>query len=140
MTVEVPSPSRGRRPGRRSLDTDLLRVKRLDIDLNDSELAHCQRQADAAGVPVRRWARRVLLGVKVAAAQPAELRAIWSETSTLQSNLNQVAARLDELRLAGELTQERASSTLVELLRLYPALYQLVRSMRLELATMRGAT
>ena len=91
-------------------------------------------------MPLRRWARRTLLGVKIVAAQPAELRAIWSASSTLQSNLNQAAARLDELRLAGELTQDSASAILAELLGLYPALYALVRTMRLELATMRGAS
>ena len=91
-------------------------------------------------MPLRRWARRTLLGVKIVPAHPAELRAIWSQSSTLQSNLNQAAARLDELRLAGELTQENASATLVELQQLYPELYALVRTMRLELATMRGAS
>ena len=91
-------------------------------------------------MPLRRWARRTLLGVKIVAAQPAELRALWAASSTLQSNLNQAAARLDELRLAGALTQDNASATLPELLRLYPELYALVRTMRLELATMRGAS
>lgn len=131
---------RTRRPGRRSIDTDLLRVKRVDIDLNEAELRHCQQQADAVGMPLRRWARRTLLGVRIVAAQPAALRAIWSESSTLQSNLNQAAARLDELRLAGELTQQNASATLSELMQLYPELYALVRTMRLELATMRGVS
>lgn len=126
--------------GGRSVDTDLLRGERLNIDLNAAELLRLRELADTAGMPLRRWARRTLLGVTIVAAQPAELRAIWGASSTLQSNLNQAAARLDELRLAGELTQEGASAILLELLELYPQLYSLVRSMRLELATMRGTS
>lgn len=126
--------------GGRSVDTDLVRGERLNIDLNAGELSRLRELADTAGMPLRRWARRTLLGVKIVAAQPAELRAIWGASSTLQSNLNQAAARLDELRLAGELTRDSASATLVELLELYPQLYSLVRAMRLELATMRGAS
>lgn len=89
-------------------------------------------------MPLRRWARRTLMGVKIAAAQPTELRAIWSKSSTLQSNLNQVAARLDELRVAGELTEKKASSALLELQLFYTELHALVKKMRLELVTGRG--
>ena len=136
----LPASRSRRKGGGRSVDTDLLRGERLNIDLNAGELARFRQLAADAGMPLRRWARRTLLGVKIVAAQPAELRALWAASSTLQSNLNQAAARLDELRLAGALTQDNASATLPELLRLYPELYALVRTMRLELATMRGAS
>lgn len=126
--------------GGRSVDTDLLRCERLNIDLNSGELARFRELAADAGMPLRRWARRTLLGAKIVPVLPSELRALWAASSTLQSNLNQTAARLDELRVAGELTRENASASLFELLNLYPELYALVRTMRLELATMRGAS
>ena len=136
----LPASRSRRKGGGRSVDTDLLRGERLNIDLNGGELARFRQLAADAGMPLRRWARRTLLGVKIVPALPSELRAIWGSSSTLQSNLNQAAARLDELRLAGELTLENAGAPLHELLQLYPQLYSLVRAMRLELATMRGAS
>lgn len=138
-TVEVPSPP-GRRRGRPrpSIDTDDLRTLRLNIDLNAFELAQLQESAATASLPVRRWARRTLLGMRTPAARPVELRKLWGSSSTLQSNLNQVAARLGEMSLAAELNQEAALEQLGELLSLYPALYELVRTMRLELVSMRG--
>ena len=140
--VAVPSPPglrrRSGRPGRPSIETDELRTLRLNIDLNAAELAQLQDSAATASLPVRRWARRTLLGTRTPAARPVELRQIWGSSSTLQSNLNQVAARLDEMRLASVLNQETASEHLGELLSLYPALYELVRTMRLELVSMRG--
>ena len=129
-------PRRG--PGRRSIDTDLLRVKRLDVDLNAAELHQCQQLADAAAMPLRRWARGLLLGSKPHAAYPGELRLIWSSSSTLQSNANQLVSCLNVLRQNGELRLDTACQSLQELAELAPRLYALVRQMRAELLSVRG--
>ena len=141
-TVEVLSPpsSRSRRPGRPSIDTDLLRVKRLDLALNAAELRHCQQQAEACALPLRRWARDHLLGQKPPAAHPVDLRFVWSSSSTLQSQLNQLVTALNVLRKAGELRMDSADQSLRELAELAPRLYSLVKQMRVDLLSVRGLT
>lgn len=142
MTIELRSPPpvrRNRRPGRRSIDTDLLRTRRLDLDLNEAELAQCQASADAAAMPLRRWARCTLLGLPITVARSDELRRLWSESSTLQSNFNQAAQRLNELHIAGELSIATGDQALQALAKIVPGLYALVRALRVELAAMRGA-
>lgn len=129
---------RTRRPGRRSIDTDLLRVKRLDVDLNTAELHQCQQQADAAAMPLRRWARDLLLGSQPHAAHPSELRLLWTSSSTLQSQTNQLVTSLNILRKTGELRPETADQSLRELAELAPRLYSLVKQMRVELLSIRG--
>lgn len=140
--VEVPSPSasRLRRPGRRSVDTEFLRTRRLDIDVSAAEFERCQQIAAAAALPLRRWARQVLLGVPVSAVRPAELRELWAASSTLQSNFNQLCARLNELHQAGDLRLDSAETTLRNLAALAPELHRLVCLMRVELAALRGRT
>lgn len=131
--------SRSRRPGRRSIDTDLLRVKRLDVDLNDAELRHCQQQAEACELPLRRWARDLLLGSQPQAAHPTDLRLLWTNSSTLQSQTNQLVTSLNILRKTGELRLETADRALHELAELAPRLYALVKQMRVELLSVRGS-
>lgn len=142
--VEVPSPSnpnpRRRRPGRPSVDTDLLRLQRLNVQLNNDELQVCQRAANAAALPLARWARRTLLSTPTPAAQPQELRSIWSESSTLQSNTNQLVERLNQLHQAGDLTLGSASQTLQELVAIAPDLHNLVRQMRVQLVALKGSS
>lgn len=142
--VEVPSPSiqnpRRRRPGRPSIDTDLLRLTRVNVQLNSNELAQCQRAAQAAALPLGPWARRTLLGAPCPAAQPAELRALWSSSSTLQSNTNQLVERLNQLHLAGDLNRDSADQTLHDLALIAPQLHQLVCQMRVELLSVRSST
>lgn len=131
--------SRSRRPGRRSIDTDLLRVKRLDVDLNDAELRHCQQQAEAASMPLRRWARGMLLGSPPPAAHPGDLRLIWSSSSTLQSQTNQLVTSLNILQKTGELRLETADQALRGLAELAPRLHSLVKQLRVELLSIRGS-
>ena len=138
--VEVPSPSKKRRPGRPSIDTDLLRVQVVNIDLNLAELDECQQRAAAASLPLRRWARRTLLGTPTPAAQPAELRDLWSRSSTLQSNTNQLVERLNQLHLSADLNLGSAEPTLLELAELAPRLHTIVCLMRIELANLRGGS
>lgn len=138
--VEVPSPSKKRRPGRPSIDTDLLRVQVINIDLNLAELDECQQRAAAASLPLRRWARRTLLGTPTPAAQPAELRDLWSRSSTLQSNTNQLVERLNQLHLSADLNLGSAAPTLLELAELAPRLHTIVCLMRIELANLRGGS
>ena len=123
-----------RRPGKRPIDPDLWRAHRLDIDLNAAELEHCKQQANVAAMPLRRWARRALTGIVVTAARPLDLRRLWSESSTLQSDFNQLTDRLNQLHASGELTLENAGPALVELVPLVSEIHQLVRRMRVELA------
>lgn len=139
--VEVLSPprSRSRRPGRQSVDTDLLRVKRLDVDLNDAEVQHCQQHAKACNLPVRRWARELLLGRQPQAAHSGDLRLIWASSSTLQSNANQLVSCLNSLRQNGELRLDTADRSLRDLAELAPCLYTLVKQMRVELFSIRGS-
>ncbi len=145
VAVPPPSPRRPRRRlgGGQSVDTDLLRCERLNIDLNAAEVALLKKRAAAASLPLRRWARRTLLGTPTPAAQPAELRSLWSSSSTLQSNFNQLCENLNRLHLQDELTFASANQTLRETLRdlavLAPQLHQLVRQMRVELASLKGA-
>ncbi|MES2992643.1 MAG: hypothetical protein V4844_14570 [Pseudomonadota bacterium] len=136
MTVEVPSPSARRRRGRPALDTDQLRTLRLNVDLNQAELSQCQQRADTAALPLRRWARRVLIGTPIAATRPAELRALWTESSTLQANFNQLVERLNFLHQAGELDLTGCERAFRDLAHLVPELHQLVCSMRVELAAL----
>ncbi len=142
--VEVPSPSsptlRRRRPGRPSVDTDLLRLNRVNVQLNLNELAQCQRAAEAAAMPLGTWARRTLLGTPTPAAQPAELRALWSSSSTLQSNTNQLVEKLNLLHLQNELNLGSAGPTLLELAELAPRLHTIVCLMRIELANLKGSS
>ena len=138
--VEAPPVAPGRRPGRRPLELSQLRSFRVDVDLSAAELAQCQMAAGVAELPLRRWARRVLLGHRVSAAQPAELRRMWTASSTLQSNFNQLVARLAELRAADELNAATASDHLVALLAVVPDLHSLVRDMRLQLASLKAAS
>ena len=128
-----------RRPGRRSVDTDLLRVKRLDVDMNDVELRRCQQHAEACELPVRRWARETLLGSPPVAAHHADLRSIWSSSSTLQSQTNQAVAALNVLQKSGELRLDSAEQSLRELAELAPRVYSLVKQMRVELLSIRGS-
>jgi hypothetical protein len=118
----------------------LLRVRRLDLDLNDSEYLQCQQAAAAASLPLRKWARRTLLGTPTPAAQPQELRSIWSSSSTLQSNTNQLCENLNRLQLVGELNLRAADQTLRDLAVLAPELHQLVRQMRVELASLKRSS
>lgn len=141
----APSPSAGgspgsRRPGRRSIDTDLLRVKRLDVDLNEAELQHCQQQAEACELPLRRWARDLLLGVQPQHAHHGDLRLIWASSSTLQSQANQLVTALNVLRKTGDLRHETAEQPLRDLAELAPRLYSLVKQMRVELMSVRTST
>lgn len=139
----VPSPTnpnpRRRRTGRPSIDTDLLRVQRLNVQFNSDELQVCHRAAQAAALPLGRWARRALLGTPTPAAQPTELRALWSSSSTLQSNTNQLVERLNQLHLSGDLSRDSADQTLRELAVLAPRLYSLVKQMRVELLSVRSS-
>lgn len=105
--------------------------------MNAAELEHCKQQAAAASMPLRQWARHVLTGAHVAAATPSELRALWSQSSTLQSNTNQLVERLNQLHRSGELRLTEADSTLRELANLAPRLYELVCVMRVELVASR---
>ena len=140
MTIVDPSPrsSRSRRPGRRSIDTDLLRVMRLDVDLNAAELHHCQRHAEVASMPLRRWARSMLLGSPPPAAHHGDLRMIWSSSSTLQSQANQLVTSLNVLRKNGDLRLDSAEQSLRELAELAPRLHSLVKQMRVELMSFRA--
>lgn len=138
--VEAPDSSPPKRGGGKSIDTDLLRSIRLDLDLNPAELTELKKSAKAASLPLRRWARRVLLGRKISAAQPLELRRLWTESSTLQSNFNQLVSRLDELRVAGALNASTVGEHLAALLIVVPDLHHLVRLMRVELASLRSAS
>lgn len=142
MSTASSSPARpareSRRPGRRSVDTDLLRVKRLDVDLNDAELRRCQQHAEACALPLRRWARETLLGSPPVAAHHADLRLIWSSSSTLQSQTNQAVAALNVLQKSGELRLDNAEQSLRDLVELVPRLYNLVKQMRVELLSVTG--
>ncbi|MEP7295751.1 MAG: hypothetical protein ABI702_06135 [Burkholderiales bacterium] len=115
----------------------MLRVKRLDVDLNEAELRYCQQQAEACELPLRRWARDLLLGSPPQAAHPRDLRLIWSSSSTLQSQTNQLVAALNALRKTGELQLDTADQTLRGLAELAPRLYSLVKEMRVELLSIR---
>lgn len=128
-----------RRPGRRSIETDLLRVLRLDVDLNSAELHHCQRHAEVASMPLRRWARGMLLGSPPPAAHHGDLRMIWGSSSTLQSQTNQLVTALNVLLKTGELRIDTAEQSLLELAELAPRLYSLVKQMRVELLSVRGS-
>ena len=140
VAVPPPSTPRRRSGGGQSVDTEVLRCERLNIDLNAAEVAQLKQHAAAAALPLRRWARRTLLGTPTPAAQPAELREIWSRSSTLQSNTNQLCERLNQLHLNGDLNRDSADQTLRELAILAPDLHQLVRQMRIELANLRGGS
>ena len=128
------------RGGGRSVDTDSLRSLRLNLDLNAAERAQINASAAAAAMPLRRWARRTLLGATITPALSSELRQIWSSSSTLQSNFNQLCSNLNQMDQTGELSLATCEPALLELARLAPGLHQLVRSMRLELTMMRGAS
>ena len=114
--------------------------ERVVLDLNAAEVAQLKQRAAAAALPLRRWARRTLLGTPTPAAQPAELREIWSRSSSLQSNTNQLCERLNQLHLNGDLNRDSADQTLRELALLAPDLHQLVRQMRVELANLKGCS
>lgn len=141
QNVAVPPPSTPlrRRGGGQSVDIEVLRCERLNIDLNAAEVALLKQRAAAASLPLRRWARRTLLGTSTPAAQPQELRSIWSSSSTLQSNTNQLCENLNRLHLQNELSLGAADQTLRDLAVLAPELHQLVRQMRVELASLKGA-
>lgn len=138
--AEFHLPTRRRKPGRPSIDTDLLRLVRLNVQLNADELLQCQKAAASAALPLGRWARRRLLGTPTPAAQPAELRDLWSRSSTLQSNTNQLVERLNQLHLAADLNLGLAGPTLLELAELAPRLHVIVCLMRIELANLRGGS
>ena len=131
-------PARRGRGGRPPLPADQRRDVRIDIDLSASELAQITAAASAASLPVRSWIRaRALRDRAPAQSHSADLRTMWRESATLQSNYNQLVARLNELHAAGELTTSAAAQTLAELRRIAPQMYALVKALRLDLARQR---
>jgi len=111
-----------------------LRDLRLAIDISGRELAEIKAAAAAAALPVRAWARdRLLSRTAPAAAHPADLREIWRESSTLQSNFNQLVQRLNELHAAGELHAHNSTATLLEMHRHMPSMYKFIKAFRVDL-------
>jgi|GEM_PF-3886000 len=106
--------------------------------MNGAEFRHCQHQAEVASMPLRRWARSMLLGSPPQAAHHGDLRLIWGSSSTLQSQANQLVTALNVLRKTGELRLDTADQSLRELAELAPRLYSLVKQMRVELLSTRG--
>lgn len=137
MNSIAPAPSAGRgrrRGGRRPVALDRLRSRRLDVDVSAAELAVIEDRARLAAMPLRRWARTTLLdGAAPTVAVPMELRQLWSDSSPLQSNANQLVERLNELRRAGQLDWATAAPSLRGLAEIAPRLYALVCRLRLEL-------
>jgi len=126
---------RSRRGGRTALPPGERRDTRLEIDLNASERVLIAAAATAAALPIRAWARaRLLKDRPPSAMHRADVVEIWRASSTLQSNFNQLVSRLNELHSSGELQAHTAAPTLLELRRIAPAMYRLVKSMRHELS------
>jgi len=85
-------------------------------------------------MPARAWARACLLyRVAPTTAHHADLRRIWRESSTLQSNLNQLTKRLYQLHAAGELQTSSAASALLKMHRYSPSMYRFVKLFRADL-------
>ena len=107
------------------LSTSQLR-KRLDIYVNDDELAAIQQKAGQAMMPVSLYLRRTALSLRIDAPPPAQTIARWRQLAPLEANINQIARACN----AGRVTEE-----------IYPALTDLaeqVRLLRLELIGANG--
>ena len=90
-------------------------------------------------MPLRSWARSMLMGSPPPAAHHGDLRMLWGSSSTLQSQTNHLVTSLNVLRRSGELRLETADHSLHELAELAPRLYALVKQMRVELLSVRGS-
>jgi len=123
-----------RRGGRPRLAAAARCTVRVALNLTPAEAAQVSAAAAAASLPLAAWARvRLLRDRSPARSQHAELVEIWRDSSTIQSNFNQLVSRLNELHSAGELHVHTAAPTLVELRQIAPRMYRLVKALRLEL-------
>ncbi|MBF0394705.1 MAG: plasmid mobilization relaxosome protein MobC, partial [Alphaproteobacteria bacterium] len=90
----------------RKSDDDIRR--RRDIWLSDLEWDEIQLAAELARLPVRVYARRLLLKNRITAAPSVQNLAAWSELARLAGNLNQIARHANEtgqLRVANEVAE-----------------------------------
>ena len=97
------------------LSTPKLR-KRLDIYVNDEELADIKRKASQVLMPVSLYMRRTALTQRIEAPPPAENVERWRQLAPLAANINQIARACN----AGRVTEE-----------IYPALTDLAEQVRL---------
>lgn len=107
------------------LSTSQLR-KRLDIYVNDDELAKIQEKAGQAMMPVSLYMRRTALNLRIDGPPSAQNIERWRRLAPLEANINQIARACN----AGRVTEE-----------IYPALTDLaeqVRLLRLELIGANG--
>lgn len=110
------------------------RAVRVELALSLGEFARARTAADAAALPLAVYAReRLLRDRPPARAVHADLRELWRASATLQSNANQLVARLNELRDAGELAPAAAEAALVALAEVAPQLLEHVLALRREL-------
>jgi hypothetical protein len=97
------------------LSTSQLR-KRLDIYVNDDELAAIQKKASQVMMPVSLYMRRTALSLRIDAPPPAQNIERWRQLAPLEANINQIARACN----AGRVTEE-----------IYPALTDLAEQVRL---------
>ena len=97
------------------LSTSQLR-KRLDIYVNDDELAAIKKKASQVLMPVSLYIRRTALTQRIDAPPPAENIERWRQLAPLEANINQIARACN----AGRVTEE-----------IYPALTDLAEQVRL---------
>lgn len=112
-----------------------MRTHRVGVDFSPRERAELQARAAAAALPLRRFLREVALRGAPAPALAGDLYKIWFESATLQSNLNQSVAAINHLRASGKLNLSTAELAVGEISLELSKIYDLVRALRAELAS-----
>jgi len=69
--------------------------RRKDIWLSDDEWARVEAAAEIAGLPVRAYARRAILGQRITPPPTVADRQAWAELARVHANLNQIAHKLN---------------------------------------------
>lgn len=106
--------------GYKILDSQTLR-KKLEIWVNDFELAAIREKASSSMMPVSLYVRRTALQQRIETPPPAGNVHRWQQLAPLESNLNQIAKACN----SGRVTED-----------IYPTLVELqeqVRQLRLEI-------
>lgn len=121
------------RGGRPRLPDAERRTVHLGVALTPAEAEAVADAAAAAGLPPATWLRMSALRQRTPSAHRADLREIWRQSSTLQSNFNQLTERLNELHAAGELRSHNSATTLLEMHGYMPKMYRLIKEFRVDL-------
>ncbi|MYC32825.1 MAG: hypothetical protein F4X64_06575 [Chloroflexi bacterium] len=82
-------------------------MKTITISVDDETYRYCQRNAEAAGIPVEEWVTSRLAGITPPRASSKDVERQRETWNRIQADIDARAnARGDELRTARKLTRE----------------------------------